>query len=626
MFYIYLYAVLVYIYFVCKHLKPSTMIKYIALVLGFIAPLALSAQTETTAPPPVPVEVSTNKVKIGGDSYYVHIVQPGQTLYSISRAYGVSQSEIAAANPDIYAELKAGQALKIPVKEQHDDGERYIYHIAKRRETLYSIAKQYNVSQERLLELNPALKDGLKRSQVVLVPRYDTPPAPDTLTYLIHEVQRGEGLYGISRRYSVTPRDIELLNREQLVDGLRPGMQLRIPKPTLQQPEPRTISLDALIKKPTNTFQYDGRAFNVAMLLPFTQPSSAALSDEGSSGKRRSAFTESSLEFYEGFLLALDSVKRLGVSVNLTVHDTKKQPVEVGAIARGGALSNADLIVGPFFVDELLPLAHYATDAGLNIVSPSYNGPTAMPPGTIVINQTFREQFESFVNRLDISPDVNYIVLYDAASTYSTVHRFCDSVLQQKFAPTGVALQRYGHVTNRPSGVAQDSIRRHFDLFKNNVVIIPSEDEPFVAEILGNVYGVISSLTGGSSIVYGPARWMRMKNIPSEYLYKTNLHIYSPFFVDYHQPNVRKFVGDYRETFRAEPSQLSFLGYDLGLYFLTALKTYGAENLREFLSQHQIPSLQMNCVFKLDNRGVLRNVGQIEVQYLRSNETVIANQ
>ena len=157
-------------------------------------------------------------------------------------------------------------------------------------------------------------------------------------------------------------------------------------------------------------------------------------------------------------------------------------------------------------------------------------------------------------------------------------------------------------------------------------MIIPSEDEPFVAEILGNVYGVISSLTGGSSIVYGPARWMRMKNIPSEYLYKTNLHIYSPFFVDYHQPNVRKFVGDYRETFRAEPSQLSFLGYDLGLYFLTALKTYGAENLREFLSQHQTPSLQMNCVFKLDNRGVLRNVGQIEVQYLRSNETVIANQ
>lgn len=600
------------------------MTKHIAIALWLLIPSVLFAQNESTTPPPVSVEVSTNKVKIGTQTYYVHIVQPGQTLYSISRAYGVGQSEIAAANPDIYAELKAGQALKIPVKDPSDDGERYIYHIAKRRETLYSIAKQYNVTQEALIELNPALKDGLKRSQVVVVPKYGVPAEPDTLTYLIHEVQRGEGLFGISRRYSVTPRDIELLNRDLLVDGLRPGMQLRIPKPTLERPETRTISLDALIKKPTNNYQYDGRAFNISMLLPFTQPSSAALSDEGS-GKRRSAFTENSLEFYEGFLLALDSVRRLGVSVNLTVHDTKKQPVEVGAIARGGALNNADLIVGPFFVDEMLPLAHFATDAGLNVVSPSYNGPTAMPAGTIVINQTFREQFEAFVNRLEVSPDVNYIVLYDAASTYSTAHRFCDSVLQQKFAPTGIVVQRYGHVMNRPSGVAQDSIRRHFNQFKNNVVIIPSEDEPFVSEILGNVYGVISSLPGCNSIVYGPARWMRMKNIPSEYLYKTNLHIYSPFFVDYQQPNVRKFVGDYRERFRAEPSQLSFLGYDLALYFLTALKTYGAENLREFLPQHQASSLQMNCQFKPDNRGVLRNVGQIEVQYLRSNETVTSN-
>ena len=118
------------------------MTKHIAIALWLLIPSVLFAQNESTTPPPVSVEVSTNKVKIGTQTYYVHIVQPGQTLYSISRAYGVGQSEIAAANPDIYTELKAGQALKIPVKDPSDDGERYIYHIAKRRETLYSIAKQ----------------------------------------------------------------------------------------------------------------------------------------------------------------------------------------------------------------------------------------------------------------------------------------------------------------------------------------------------------------------------------------------------------------------------------------------------------------------------------------------------
>ncbi|MBQ9471397.1 MAG: LysM peptidoglycan-binding domain-containing protein [Bacteroidales bacterium] len=592
------------------------MTKPTAIAIMLLLPMLAMSQTGTVPPP---VELSTDKVKIGGDVFYVHIVQPGQTLYSISRAYGVGQSEIVAANPDIYADLKAGQALKIPVKEQVDDGERYIYHIAKRRETIYSIAKRYGISQETLLDLNPAIKDGLKRNQVVVIPRYDTPrPAePDTLAYAIHEVQRGEGLYGISRRYAVTPRDIELLNRDLLAEGLRPGMQLRIPKPTLQ---PATLQPSAPAHElPQSDYTYDGSPFNIAMLLPFTQPSSTDLGGDAGAKRRTSATTQSTLEFYEGFLLAMDSMKRSGVSVNLSVYDTKKQPVEVAAIVRGGALQRADLVVGPFFIDELLPLAHYAADAGINLVSPSYNGPTPMPSGTITINQTFREQFAAFVGRLELNPELNYVAVYDAGSTYTSAHRYCDSLLRLKFAQAGIPLHRYAHTMSQNSAVAQDSLSRRMSMQRHNIVIVPSEDEPFVSEILGNIYGVKNQLSLKTT-VYGPARWMRMKNIATEYLYNIGLHIYSPFFIDYTKPAVRQFVGDYREMYRAEPSQLSFLGYDLGLYLLGALRTYGAQQLRTFLPMYSSPSLQMNCAFRRADDGCLRNVGQVEVHYLNTNE------
>lgn len=596
------------------------MLKLSAIAIMLLLPsMALSQSTAT----PPPVEISTDKVKIGGDTYYVHIVQPGQTLYSISRAYGVSQSEIIAANPDIYSDLKAGQALKIPVKEQVDEGERYIYHIAKRRETIYSIAKQYNISQETLLDLNPAIKDGLKRNQVVVIPRYSAPapaqPERDTLTHLIHEVQQGEGLYSISRRYAVTPRDIELLNRDQLAEGLRPGMQLRIPKPTLQPPsaaQPNAQHPEAL----RSDYHYDGQPFNIAMLLPFTQPSSTDLGNDASGQKRRvSATTQSTLEFYEGFLLAVDSMKRSGVSVNLAVFDTKKQPVEVASIVRSDALKQSDLVVGPFFIDELLPLAHYAADAGLNLVSPSYNGPTPMPSGTITINQTFKEQFAAFVGRLELDPELNYVVAYDVGSTYSSAHKYCDSLLQRKFDQAGIELHRYAHAMSLNSAVAQDSLSRRMSMSKHNVVIVPSEDEPFVSEVLGIIYGVKNQLLLKTS-VYGPARWMRMKNLSTEYLYNIGLHIYTPFFIDYAKPSVRKFVGDYREMFRAEPSQLSFLGYDLGLYLIGALRTYGSQQLRTFLPMYSSPSLQMNCSFRHADDGCLRNVGQVEVHYLNTNE------
>lgn len=120
----------------------------------------------------VQVKISKDKVRVDGKTYYVHIVQTGETLYSISKAYGVNQSDIAISNPDIYAGLKVGQALKIPVsiKETQSD-EDYIYHIVKRKETLFGISRMYNVSMEDIIRLNPEVKEGLKLSQTLRIPK-----------------------------------------------------------------------------------------------------------------------------------------------------------------------------------------------------------------------------------------------------------------------------------------------------------------------------------------------------------------------------------------------------------------------------------------------------------------------
>ena len=57
---------------------------------------------------------SNNKVIIEGKIYYIHIVKPGQTLFSISRAYEVTEKTIAIENPGVYSGLQVGQVLKIP--------------------------------------------------------------------------------------------------------------------------------------------------------------------------------------------------------------------------------------------------------------------------------------------------------------------------------------------------------------------------------------------------------------------------------------------------------------------------------------------------------------------------------
>ena len=65
---------------------------------------------------PVTVERSMNKVILEGKVYFIHVVEPGQTLYAIAKAYHISQKEIAVENPGVVSGIKIGQALKIPVE------------------------------------------------------------------------------------------------------------------------------------------------------------------------------------------------------------------------------------------------------------------------------------------------------------------------------------------------------------------------------------------------------------------------------------------------------------------------------------------------------------------------------
>lgn len=115
-------------------------------------------------PAPVEIQKSKDKVLMDGKVYYIHIVKKGQTLYSISKAYNVVQSDIIAVNPDAANGLKVNMSLKIPEAAMHagevqlKQSDNFIFYIVQAGQTLYSIAQQYNSSVEELKKNNPNLK------------------------------------------------------------------------------------------------------------------------------------------------------------------------------------------------------------------------------------------------------------------------------------------------------------------------------------------------------------------------------------------------------------------------------------------------------------------------------------
>lgn len=177
-------------------------------------------------------ETNYNKMQL--DDVQYHEVQKGETLFAISRKYGKSVAQIKELNDLKDYNLSVGQKLIINqnFKEETPDTENTnFYHEVQKGESLYKIAKQYNISVDELKKLNSMSTDELSIGTKLLVSKAGkvTPKNAEKVTTNItyHTVEKGDTLYSISRKYGVKVDDIKKLNN--LSDNsLSVGQKLRI--------------------------------------------------------------------------------------------------------------------------------------------------------------------------------------------------------------------------------------------------------------------------------------------------------------------------------------------------------------------------------------------------------------
>jgi LysM repeat protein len=142
------------------------------------------------------------------DPETVYIVQRGDTLFSIARRYGVTVDALMAYNSLSSTTIYVGQRLLIPTGQVPGPGQP-VSHIVQRGETLYSIARRYGVTVDALVAANRLTSTSIYVGQRLVIPA-STPPEKPPVT---HVVQRGETLYSIARRYGSTVAAIQAANR-----------------------------------------------------------------------------------------------------------------------------------------------------------------------------------------------------------------------------------------------------------------------------------------------------------------------------------------------------------------------------------------------------------------------------
>ena len=170
------------------------------------------------------LRIPTKEIYEGEENVY--IVQKGDTLYSVAMANNTTVDELKKANNLTSNILSTGQLLKIPSALLPEST-----YIVKKGDSLYSIANKYNTTVDELKRINNLTSNILSIGQVLKLPSdkvSDVEKEENTISYT---VQKGDSLYSIARKYSTTIDKIKDLNN-LTTNLLSIGQVLLIPTDT----------------------------------------------------------------------------------------------------------------------------------------------------------------------------------------------------------------------------------------------------------------------------------------------------------------------------------------------------------------------------------------------------------
>ncbi len=168
-------------------------------------------------------------------TYKDYIVKKGDSLWTIANSNNTSVDEIKKINNLTSNMLSIGQVLKLPTEEKKEEVEMYT---VKKGDSLYSIAKKFNISVDEIKSLNNLTSNNLSIGQQLMIKttKGDTVINPEEECigtgyvepqYVIYTVKKGDSLYTIARRYNTSVDNIKLLN-SLTSNNLSIGQQLKI--------------------------------------------------------------------------------------------------------------------------------------------------------------------------------------------------------------------------------------------------------------------------------------------------------------------------------------------------------------------------------------------------------------
>lgn len=523
------------------------------------------------------VTKSNDIVVIRGKSYYLHTVQPGQTLYSICKAYGANIDEVKSLNDKKDNALSLYEVLKVPYTDpfvQQDD--KFYYHKVVKGETFYSIARLYKIKPKRLLKFN----EGYAQNQPLAVGAVvKLPLAEIDLSVLGEE----EIEASVGKKQEIRPErpvrneSVKKVEEASVTDILQNALMQKNEK-TEQEPEKETTTVIGATDKmeipdyisevvmPVDPF------VKVALLLPFSAKDYPVFVDTlvEKMPVQISARSEQFISFYEGVLLAVDSLKNQGYKVNLKVFDTERSAEKMYTMVDEIDRFHPDLIIGPVYGSVYKALMDDLTNKNIPVIYPlsSRSEEFGVYPDFIQVNPSMKALTVAMSDWLREEAEEANLVCLNLTGNEVSHSDLEDIRLFKEYMHRIGSMNFYDWNT---SAVPLDGLRLQLLPDRENIIILPTTKEAEVSKILP----VLSALTDGYRItVVGFPEWQAFTSVDHETYFKLNTKIFTYSYVDNTTEPAKRFALKYRKYFYTEPNNLAYKAFDMSLYFIELAVKY----------------------------------------------------
>lgn len=563
------------------------------------------------------------------DNSFLHTIEKGQSLYSIASMYGVTVQEIVQLNPGSDQKIVTGRTLRIPRKGSQAAGEESFHTIAA-GETLYRLTVKYGVTAQQICAANPGLSaQNFRIGQVIRIPASESTAAtgsgvaaaeqkPTVTTQAqqqgvesrcreMHRVKKKETLFSISRQYGISQQQLIAANPElRGSDKLKKGSLLCIPYTTpTETARPTEVPTDKQLfneaAQPAKRYQ----VIKAAVILPFLDVPQ----------------TESSrmTEYYEGFLMAVDSLKRTGVNIDLYTYNSGDEKSSIQPLLHREELKQMDIIFGPRHQEHIAPLAQYCKKHDIRLVIPFTSKDNAVFSNPMVYqvntpqSYLYSEVYDHFMRQFA----QQQIIFIEAQEGSKEKAEFIKG-LKEELATRGIATRSVS------DEATSEELKQCLSTTKENLFIPTSGSNLTLIKILPQLVLTVRENPEQRIHLFGYPEWQTYTKDHLDAFFELDTYFYSSFYTNNLLPASIRFTSAYRRWYAKEMDdrypKYGMLGFDTGFFFLKGMARYG-NRFEEQMNQLELVPIQTGFKFtRVNNWGGFINRKVFFVHFTRDYE------